>query len=937
MLKTRLVHVYNTLVNGLSFYRGLYKTRRWLNASIDRPEAIETFPDSHPRGFIKKFRKRRISIVESYVKIISFLGSRECSERLAALKLLSEHILHSKTLKMPLNTARVQLALMKEAVKHRDNKRLQMERLRDFSISSFGQPRVIRKYLDELNIIEVPETGQSLKDLNMGWDSHVHDNSSYGRKTPTQLIIDAFIKGISELTIVYNTLSHIEIINEAVEAGRILGITVKLGLEFSVGNGKHKLHYIYLFPYFNNINELVDYLDNRKNDFEFFRKGIEQNQENRIQAIDILIRNFNTTYLPKLNEGYEKGTIYYLEELTLNDVDAVVPLNHATRMHLGEVLFTRFQPVLFNRVLYLKSLKKLSDSQYRNNQIAQWEYLNIQKKYEAARQEYRNLNPERLLPIYFPRSDAFEPKTVFSDLREIFKSSGGDGSAADQYRYNIKIIHPLEHGFARAAKTIIENYEYIGHAEIYNMEDSTHHDPYEVELYARFITFLNTGEADRVTALLEEKHIQYDKEQLRECIRYCSEHPILRSCGSGSTGRTSYIPGMGFILRRHLTKKQEADYLKRHYTLPFFIAQMISESDVSDSSSNDSDSPEEFEIISMGKSKEIPPCEIGDEKQEDPIPLKRAWRYLNPAIKRVFYIFTGFIPAYLTVGPAYALVWFGITAVRNAITDVISGRGYRPREWHFKNIDFENLSHSLFWTGFSVPLLRFVKLQFDQVYPLDPAGFLFEFSKFFYICIVNGLYLYSHNTLRGFDKTTARGNFFRSVLAWPLAAVFAPLGNLLQVPSIVQAKFWSDFVAGLIEGFGKFQKQINLRKRDLESLMPEIRSENAEILNIAILDLLYFFLKDPRTKNSLKYILFNPPTLPRKLLGILRLKKKQVPHDFPDYHRLRQWFSETTHFFQLNDFILGNYREEQVIYLVDLVSETYNDFYRWLLKNDPNE
>lgn len=938
MLKTKLIRVYNSIINRLSFYSGLYKIRKWLNAGIDRPEAIETLPESHPRGFIKKFRKRRISIVESYVKIISFLGSQKCNDRLAALRLLTEHILHSKALKMPLNTARVQLALMKEAVKNRGSKRLQLERLRDFSISSFGQPKMIRKYLNELKIIEVPETGQQLKDLHMGWDSHVHDNSSYGRKTPTQLIIDAFIKGISEITIVYNTLSHIEIINEAIEAGGILGITVKLGLEFSVGDGINKSHYIFLFPYFNNIKEFAHYLDNKKKDFEFFRKGIEQNQENRIQSIKNLIQNFNTTHLPKLNEGFKEDTIYYLEKLSLNEIDAVVPLKHATRMHLGELLYNKLQPVLFNRVLHMKSLKKLNDSQYKNNQIAEWEYLNIQKKYQLARKEYRKLNPEKLLFKYFPRTSTFEPKTVFSDLKDIFKNSRGHQSTSDQYRYHIKIIHPLEHGFARAVKVICENYEYIGHAEIYNMQDSTQRDPYELELFTRFIQLLNSGSTDRVKTLLEENHVEYNEEQLQECIRYCREHPIIPSCGSGSTGRTSYIPGMGFIFRKNLAKKQESDYLKQHYGVPHFVSQMIADNGTIGTIDDDSsagDFPEEYEIISMGKSKEIPPSEIGDEKRIRPIPIKRAWRYMNPLLKKFFYVLIGFIPAYLTVGWEYGLIWFGITAVRNAVTDIISGRGYRPREWHFKNIDFRNLSHSLFWTGFSVPLLALVKHQFDLLYPFDPQGFLFEFSKFFFICIVNGLYLYSHNTLRGFDKTTARGNFFRSVLAWPLAAVFAPLGNLLQVPSIVQAKFWSDFVAGLIEGSGKFRQQINLRKRDLKSLMPHIRSENLETLYIAILDLLYFFRKDPRTKNSLKYTLFNSPGLVQKILGTLRIRQIEKPKDFHDYYQLREWFSQTTHFYQLTDFILETYKKKQVIYLTDLVSGTFNEFYRWLVKHEP--
>jgi hypothetical protein len=940
------------MINRMSFYNGLYKTRRQLNAGIDRPEAIESFPESHPRGFIKRFRKRRISIVESYVKIIGFLESDKCVQRLEALKLLTEHISYSRALKMPLNTARVQMALMKEAIKNRDDKRAQLELLRDFSICSFGNPRRIQKYLNELGIIEVPETGHPLKDLEMGWDLHVHDNSSYGRKTPTQLVIDAFIKGLSELTVVYNTLSHIEIINEVIEAGRLLGISVNLGLEFSVGDKEAPFHYIFLFPHFDDVRKYVDFLEHHKERFSNFLDGIERNQECRVQAINDIVNHFNTTFLPKINDGFQADSIYDLPALKLSDVDAVVPLKHATSMHLGEALFARFQPVLFKRVMYLKAQKKYADSRFKDNQMAEWEYLNIQKQYQKAREAYRALNPEMLRSNYFSSSGAFEPSTVFSRLEDIFKGEifvDRESDTVFRYRHHIKLIHPLKSGLEQAVRGVLENYRFIGHAEVYNMHDSISRDHRMLKLFARFLVLLNSGCIEELKEFLKTQNIDIEIDgsntdspsrpiDLKECVDFCSRYPIIPSFGSGSTGRTSYIPGMGFIYRSRLVKNQHTDFLKKHFSIPHFVSETISnykKKKETASPEADAGSPEMHEIISMGKASDLRPTEIGDETTVKPISIIRAWRYLNPAFKNVLYILLGFIPAYLTVGWAYAFLWFGITFTRNAITDIISGRGYRPKEWHVKNIDFDNLSHSLFWTGFSVPLLAFVKNQFDLLYPFQKAGFLFEFIKFFFICIINGIYLSSHNMLRGFDKPTIRANFFRSVLAWPFAAVFAPLGNLMQIPSIVQAKMWSDFVAGLIEGSSKFNRRFRLRKRDLESLLPNIRSNKPLEKRIALLDLLYFFSKDPRTRNSLRYILFKIPTLRFRLWTLLGFGKKVVPLDFNDYHMLRDWFSESSNFFVLEDFILEHYKGEQAIFLTDVVSETFHDFRKWLEKNEP--
>jgi len=962
MLKRRLVTIYNSMINRVSFYHGLYKTRRQLNAGIDRPEAIESFPESHPRGFIKRLRKRRISIVESYVKIIGFLESDKCVQRLEALKLLTEHISYSRALKMPLNTARVQMALMKEAVKKRGNKRAQLELLRDFSVCSFGHPKRIKKYLNELGIIEVPETGQPLKDLEMGWDLHVHDNSSYGRKTPTQLVIDAFIKGISELTVVYNTLSHIEIINEAIEAGRLLGISVNLGLEFSVGDKEAPFHYIFLFPHFDNVRKYVDFLEHHKDRFSYFLEGIERSQECRVQAINDIVNHFNTTFLPKLNEGFQEDSIYFLPPLKLSDVDAVVPLKHATRMHLGEALFAKFQPVLFKRVMYLKAQKKYADSRFKDNMMAEWEYLNIQNQYQSAREAYRALNPEMLRSKYFSSSGAFEPETVFSNLEDVFKGDifeVRDDDSIFRYRHHIKLIHPLKIGLERAVRGVLENYRFIGHAEIYNMHDSISRDHRMLKLFARFLTLLNSGSVEELENFLKAHNIDIESNgsttdsssrpiDLRECVEFCCRNPIIPSFGSGSTGRTSYIPGMGFIYRRHLVEHQHPDFLKKHFSIPHFVSDTTAnykknfkKNDKKKTEAapreTDAGSPETQEIVSLGKASELRPTEIGDETTVEPISIFRAWRYLNPAFKDVLYILIGFIPAYFTVGWEYALLWFGITFTRNAITDIISGRGYRPKEWHVKNIDFDNLSHSLFWTGFSVPLLAFVKDQFDLLYPFQQAGFFFEFIKFFFICIINGIYLSSHNKLRGFDKATIRANFFRSVLAWPFAAFFAPLGNLMLIPSIVQAKIWSDFVAGIIEGSSKFNRRFRLRKRDIESLLPNIRSKDPMEKHIALLDLLYFFQNDPRTRNSLRYILFKIPTLRFRLWAFLGFGKKFVPLDFNDYHMLRDWFSESSNFFVLEDFILEHYKGEQTIFLTDVVSDTFHQFRKWLEKNEPKK
>ena len=136
MNSSRLLRVYRNLIDALSFTSQLRKMRRELNAKIDMPESIAPVPRSHPLGVNRWFKKRRVSIAESYLMVVRDLDSKLANSRLEALQTLAAVSLNPKSLSMPLNTARVQMALIKEVVKHRFDKRRQLELLDDFSHST---------------------------------------------------------------------------------------------------------------------------------------------------------------------------------------------------------------------------------------------------------------------------------------------------------------------------------------------------------------------------------------------------------------------------------------------------------------------------------------------------------------------------------------------------------------------------------------------------------------------------------------------------------------------------------------------------------------------------------------------------------------------------------------------------------------------------------
>ena len=890
MKKPNLKRYYQNLVNALSFSSELYKLRRELNTKIDIPDAVVPTTHSHPLGVTRWFKKRRISIAEAYLMVIRDLESKQSKARLRSLRMMVEASFHTKSLDLPLNTARVQMALIKEAVKNRGNRRRQLELLQDFSVSSHGQYQVIRKLCDELNIIELPETGEPLKRLDAGWDEHVHDTATSGRKNATQLLIDAFIKGISELTISYGSAVSLDMMEEAVEAGRIVGVRVKIGLEFSMMAQGKRFHFMALLPPFKGAKDVERWFKEHAEGLKELFDGLEKNQENRIEAVRSLLKNFNKTSLKELNEGYPDDRLYAVPKLKMKKLSAFIPLSSINRMHLGEFLYSYYKPVLLNRILLLKVQREKARCDLRKRLISDWDFRIIDERYTRLRDEYRELNPDNLRKQYFTNPKIGDYQTVFDDMEAIKASLSRAGC-------RLKILHPLEYGLDKAKKLLSKSRGLIDEVEIYNMQDSVLRDPDEILKLARYINDLNL-----------------------ESVRDGSP-AYVPVCGSDSTGRSPKIPGMGFIRQDRIGGKYRRRYIRRHVALPSLVSAMVEAEGTHVTQEMVAAAPV---ILSMGKISGGSANLIGDEPENESLEIgpARAWRYLNPTLVNFAYAAVGFLVADRFIGPFYAFLWLFITGFRNSIADLVASRGTRLAEWNWKSVNFGNVARSLFWTGFSVPILGFVKARFDLAWPWAPEGPLFDSAKFFFISFSNGLYLAAHNTLRGFDRKVVKANFFRSVIAWPFATAFSPFGSLLGIPSIVQAKIWSDFVAGFIEGGGKYMKVLRLRRRDLEDIVPRIISGDQEDRFTALLDLLFLYREEPRTESSLKAVM-DPGYRP---MGILKDDKDAPKYSFSELYAAVMDESIDR---PLVDFVLSRYGHDVAVDLAGLVALTLPAMREW--------
>lgn len=887
-----LPRLYDRLVNALSFSSELYKLRRELNSRIDAPRPLGKEATSHPQGVSRWFKRRRITIAESYIRVASNLQAKSSKARLRALWVMVEASFHAKTLDLPLNTARVQLALIKEAIKHKNNRRRQLELLQDFSVSSHGQHQVIRRLLDELDIVELAETGGKLKNLDAGWDSHVHDTATYGRKNPTQLLVDAFIKGISRLTIVHSSIASVGLMKEAVEAGRVVGIRVDLAIELSILERGHRFHFLAILPHFKSGKEAGRWFKSWTKAFSELLEGLRMNQHNRAEAVRGLLRDFNATWLDELNRGFPENELYILPKLRFKELADTTPSSSLNFTHLGEFLYSRYKPLLFNRVMFLKLKRESARAALRRKTISLRDFKEVDGLYARTREEYRTLNPDKLRKKYFANPALGDYQTVFTDI-------GGVHAILKETGCSLRVVHPLEYGPEAAARLLEANRGKIDEVEIYNNQEAACRDPEEVLAFARLVNELNAQSLADGTA------------------------PYFPVCGSNSTGRDPSVPGMGFIREDKISGKRRAAYTRRHIELPALVSAMLAAGGKPVSEGGTVGVPG---VFCLGKKSGDWVNSIGDETEAENGHIRpwRAWRYLNPTLVNLMYSFVGFLVAQRFIGSAYAFLWLFITGFRNSIADLVAGRGTRVSAWSYKNVNFDNVARSLFWTGFSVPIMAFVKDRFDLLWPLAAQGFVYNLVKFFFIAISNGLYLASHNTLRGFDRKVVRANFFRSIIAWPMATVTAPVAKWLGIPSIVHSKIWSDIVAGFIEGGSKYLKTLGLRRRDIEGILPQLIDGDREDRFTALLDLLFMYREEPRTENSLLALLAPESGLKMRKKG----DRDGSEYSFDDFSAAVMVKDADD---ELAGHILSTYPPDMATDLIDLVSSTMPDFRDWVL------
>jgi len=908
------------------------------------------FPYLHPRGIKEMAESRGIRIAHAVIHVLKSLEVGKFEDRLSALRCLRDEVLNVTTGPLPKNTARVLLQIMKEMVRAHGNYARQLELAHDFRITATGKPRIVRKQLARYHLFEMPEQWNQVS-----FDDHVHDVNTKGRKSSTHLIMDAWIKGIRRLRVIYYNYIEPRSATELQQAADIMGITVRIGIEYPAAFRGRLVKLIWAPRGFHDSEAFLCFLaEDQVQKLMYEGKQVSRYQEKYV--LDIL-EKFNRVHRIHINEEYG----IHLEPLEKNEFLASVGVGQASLVHLTKFVHTKMLPLMKERVSDFQKAVKVSTAEELEEMHRLVEKMN-QVDVDEILEKY--LHPSKNTDIPDPEKvqegDDVPPLLQLSP-REILARLA---SLRAGYRITLNLSNLC---LEDVIELLYDCEGVISRLEIFNLKDHVAGKTAHISSISLFQTAINEGNVIALKRIIRQNidHLNSssadDKDERIEKLtgilhdidtfKNMYAGTLLKSrIGSDSTGHSPKVPGMGLVVVETLPERSQREITtsseKFRSIIPMFLPVLkrityiphVSYGSLFnrlfsairkipglryigyqyrqdwDPQDKDIRMTPTGNIFTLGgaqadKENELSLKASVEKKEKPPI----SWSNLNSSLKNFIKIMLGFIPAFLTFWLNYdwwvlmylgAFIWFGITLSRNILQAVLGGGGLRRSplsKWN-DYISWDRISDSLFFTGWSVPLLDWLvkTLVLNELFEINTATH--PVLLYTFIALANGIYLSSHNSFRGLPRAAVYWNFFRSVLSIPIAVgLNAAIGGILilagvaavdmhlQIWAAVISKASSDIMAGIIEGAADRDLNIRARIADyrqklsqlfdayarLEVLLPQVRVLEAlrsvedtkyssfsdardlkKLITLHSLDLLYFWMYQPRAKEAFKNILY---------------------------------------------------------------------------------
>jgi hypothetical protein len=865
-------------INSIFFDRRDYKLIEIVNSVYNEPKTLGytgklLYPFFHPLGIKELAESRGLRAAYSIINLIESIESGDITSRLDALSGLRDDIVATVGGPMPKNTARVLLQIMKDLVRAKGQFEHQLKLAHDFRIAAFGKPRVIRQLLDHYRLLEMPEEWNQIT-----FDDHVHDANTSGRKSATHLIMDAWIKGIRRLRVIYYHYIEPRCALELIEAAKIMEIDLRIGIEFWP---IHRDRYISLIWVSRGLPSLESFLN-------FLAKPAVSQFMEQGKALEAFQEDYLYLLLDRFNSS---GRIELCRDLgiTMAPVAAgeflyFVGPGQPSFQYLGEFIHSKVVKAFDIEITRLKEENVASPE--------------IQTQLDRLAKTMNNFLAGDILEQYLDAAN------FFSGLYNYVKEKGDDApprlcvsfvtllDQIDDLLDDFRITLNLDRiGPEDVLELLYESYGKIARIEIINLKK---YNPLDTEVMCRVNELqaaINQGSILKlkriISKIIADVQKQNDTDQkedrlnalfvilndIDEFKHMFGARPIKLRIGSDSTGKPGHH-GMGFAVIntlpfkvRQKIKKEDSDRLRLPVDIKTSLCTITSPPESISgaiawipgirhilSSKKRKWIPEFFllhpasrgNLVTLGRSasmgKKMNIVADADKKTKP----ERSFKYLKSPLKNLIKILVGFIPAQLCfmltkdwwlLAYLGAASWFGITGIRNVIQSVIGGGGIRRAsrlKWN-DYVSWDRFADSLLFTGFSVPLLDYLvkTLLLDNTLGITiDSGPVMLYAV---MGLANGIYLSTHNFFRGLPKGAVTGNFFRSILSIPVAVMLsAGIGTVLgffNVPNIngvlqkwaaIISKGASDIVAGFIEAAADRSVYTRLRKQNIRKKISEL-------------------------------------------------------------------------------------------------------------------
>lgn len=770
----------------------------------------------HPRGIKVLAASRERRIAYAVIRLLGSLDTGNAEGRLLALRALREEIIEGGDQELLLNGGRALLETMKHLIRERGPYWKRVELAHEFLSAVSGRPRDVRRQLARYHLLEMSEQWNQVT-----FDHHVHDANSKGRKAPTHLIVDAWIKGIREMGVIYYFCVGTAAISELVEAAEVMGVSVQPGIEVSA---RFRNKYVQLIWTPRGVSTAREYVElfATPGVQAFFAQGREV-VEHRSAQLLALLDCFNAHQLPRLNADYGLSLGPLSREAFLRHVGVGQP----SRSHLADCLHQRVLEQLEHELPQLR---------------AAWEKGTWAERaeIEARVQRLDALTPDELGYAYLseeanptapsakaPQPDApallrLTPREMVLRLNEL-----RSGSQITLNPSNLTAADVLE--------LLYDCEGAITHLETFNLKD--HHrgsNPHSQEI-ARVRQVLNSRNpitckrmileiirgveqagppaADKEAQLARLHHILAD---MPELLAHYAHAPLQPRLGSDSTGRARVWAGMGLAVMPTLPARALREFKKHPGTrtvVPVHAEAALRSTFVprrSDLGVLDKtfallrhlpglralgyerkddyvvlpDSTRigvEGNVLTLGGTPRKPSNGLSllTPAQENRRPALR-WGLLNTNVKNVAKILIGLIPAIVSFKLTNdwwvlawfgAFIWFGIAGVRHIIQSVVGGAGLVRSDllrWT-EIVSWNRFADDLLFTGLSVPILDWLTKDVLLQHGLKITAASSPWLLYAGVGIANGIYNCAQNLFRGLPTEAAVGNLLRPVVAVPMA------------------------------------------------------------------------------------------------------------------------------------------------------------------------